>query len=227
MQQRGGFKVIGAAELAVEDRVKSGGGQKQAAAACRERRIKEGVTGEERRERWLWQSKMKLIFRMKYVRPQLHIFYKAMEKRAVEIAKRQALRQYPSLIGFGILEEFVSVGIHHNECTSHYCCIDRKTKNVHRIANELREIIFVDNVVGCVIGLPPENLEGAKVKSFVDDLANTGKLDGLKYTYVENRFLSKHDVDKMLDLHNVNKDALIDIYNMRSGAEILKGFVNH
>ncbi|KAK3228759.1 hypothetical protein Dsin_000640 [Dipteronia sinensis] len=57
-----------------------------------------------------------------------------------------------------------------------------ETKNVHKIANELREIIVTDNVVRCVTVIPPENLKGAKVKSFVDDLAKTGKLDGLKYT---------------------------------------------
>ncbi|KAK3228612.1 hypothetical protein Dsin_000493, partial [Dipteronia sinensis] len=64
---------------------------------------------------------------------------------------------------------FVSVGINyrHDDFTGYFGCIDRN-KNVHRIANELREFIFADEVAGCVIGLPPENPEHRKGDKILD-----------------------------------------------------------
>ncbi|KAK2643034.1 hypothetical protein Ddye_024797 [Dipteronia dyeriana] len=162
---------------------------------------------------------------MKYVKP--YNLYKAMEQKGREIARRQALREYSSLVGINILEECFSVAITHQQFdfVALYCCLDRKKLSINKIANKLRDIVFVNNVAGFVIGLPntknKENPEVAKVKSFVDDLANTGKLEGLKYTYREQMCASKD-----MDVLSERQYALHKFNEMQSGVGVLAGFLD-
>ncbi|KAK0578459.1 hypothetical protein LWI29_010764 [Acer saccharum] len=133
---------------------------------------------------------------MKYVKP-CSLFYE-MLKSAMELADKKPLG--PQLLGLNLLEKHVTISISEPRLllAIHYGVVERKRRNIHTIANLFRTLIPKYNLEGAVIGCPDiestDNHEVAKVKSFVEDLCNTGKLEGLKYTYWDKRFAPREVV---------------------------------
>ncbi|KAK3204863.1 hypothetical protein Dsin_018909 [Dipteronia sinensis] len=116
---------------------------------------------------------------MRYVKP-CRLFYE-MLKSAMELANKKAIG--PQLLN--ILEKHVTISISEPRLllAIHYGVVERKMRNIHTIANLFQTLIPKYNLGGAVIGCPDvesiDNHEVAKVKSFVEDLSNTGKLEEL------------------------------------------------
>ncbi|KAK3204940.1 hypothetical protein Dsin_018986 [Dipteronia sinensis] len=165
---------------------------------------------------------------MKYVRP--CSLFNVMIKKAKEMEKREAVGEFSCLFGLNILEDFISIGISLNgrRVAASYGTIKIKDQNIYNIAHDLRCHCFAENVAGIVVGLPGtlknENPDGAKVKSFVDRLCNTGKLEGLdlNYTYLEERFASKL-MEKRLEFWPPGKEWILEL---NSGVGILEGYLD-
>ncbi|KAK0573545.1 hypothetical protein LWI29_009703 [Acer saccharum] len=179
---------------------------------------------ESRRPLLLHFKKSCNLWLMKYVRP-CSLFYE-MHKRAMELAGKKAVG--PQLLGLNVLEKYVTISISDPKLliAIHYGLVERERRNMHTIANLFRTLIPRYNLEGAVIGCPDaentDNLEVAKVKSFVEDLCNTRKLEGLKYTYWDKRFAPARNSIRM------EHDEGIEVYdNELSSVFILQGYLDH
>ncbi|KAK1559919.1 hypothetical protein Q3G72_019979 [Acer saccharum] len=163
------------------------------------------------------------LWQMKYVRP--CSLLNVMHKKAKEMSKRGAFGEFSTLFGVNIQEDFISIGttVPRKRTPLLYGIIERKDQDILGIADELRWMNFTENVVGYVIGLPGtlknENPEGTKVKSFVDQLCNTGKLEGLKYTYLGKK--------RLLPLKSKGPmgEAIQPVFEIKSGVGILQDYL--
>ncbi|KAL4196210.1 hypothetical protein AMTRI_Chr04g182200 [Amborella trichopoda] len=87
------------------------------------------------------------------------------------------------------------------------------------------------SLIGLVVGYPlalqgTANPQAVQVKVFVEELHRTGQLDGLSYTYWDERFTSKsvEALLKPLDMHPVQFKTIVDKF---AAVGILQGYLDH
>ncbi|KNA05257.1 hypothetical protein SOVF_192110 isoform B [Spinacia oleracea] len=106
----------------------------------------------------------------------------------------------------------------------------RKKSNINMMAADFTSLISEFSLSGFVVGCPFDrqrpSADAAQVKVFVDDLCNTGKLEGVKYTYWNECYTSKN-VDlllKPLSLHPVELKTMLDKF---AAVGILQGYLDY
>ncbi|KAK1560362.1 hypothetical protein Q3G72_025778 [Acer saccharum] len=101
----------------------------------------------------------------------------------------------------------------------------RDKETIDSIAIKLRSLISRYKLHCVVVGYPcsikNENPYGEQVKIFINDLHNTGKLEGLKYTYWDKRFASKA-MESDLKTYFNSADHCNHILVRHSGDEVLR-----
>ncbi|XP_017624581.1 uncharacterized protein LOC108468203 isoform X4 [Gossypium arboreum] len=86
------------------------------------------------------------------------------------------------------------------------------------------------SLVGFVVGYPFDRQrlapDATQVKLFIDDLSETGKLDGLKFTFWDERFTSKNVelLIKPLSLHPVLAKTVVDKF---AAVQILQAYLDY
>ncbi|XP_058080757.1 uncharacterized protein LOC131228940 [Magnolia sinica] len=76
----------------------------------------------------------------------------------------------------------------------------RKKTNINLMVKDFQTLVSELSLVGFVVGYPFDlmgsaNAEAVQVKLFMEDLRKTGKLEGVSYTYWDERFTSKGYLD--------------------------------
>ncbi|TXG64531.1 hypothetical protein EZV62_011525 [Acer yangbiense] len=130
---------------------------------------------------------------MKYVNP-LSLFEECLKISKEKVPGR---RKWAQLLGLDLNDKYVSLSAscHQNWTSETINPLFRDKETIDSIAIKLRSLISRYKLHCVVVGYPcsikNENPYGEQVKIFINDLHNTGKLGGLKYTYWDKRFASK------------------------------------
>lgn len=159
---------------------------------------------------------------MKYVKP-LNLFRDLMKKNSVERGR---------LLGLDVGDKYVGLAVSdfHNKVASPLSVLLRKKSNIDLMASDFQSLISEFPLVGFVVGCPYDKLGGApdavQVKLFIDDLCKTRKLEGLRYTYWDERFTSKNVelLLRPLTLHPVQSKTIIDKF---AAVGILQGYLDY
>lgn len=124
---------------------------------------------------------------MKYVKP-ITLFH--------DLLKTSSPGQL-RLLGLDVGNKYVglSVSDSHNKIASPLSVLVRKKTNINLMAKDFQtltsELSIGGLVVGCCYDRQRTSVEAAQVKIFIKELCGTGKLEGLKYTYWDERFTSR------------------------------------
>ncbi|KAK3198624.1 hypothetical protein Dsin_022039 [Dipteronia sinensis] len=124
---------------------------------------------------------------MKYVKP-LNLFEELLKRKVTERGR---------LLGLDVGDKYIGLAISDpkNEKASPLSVLLRKKHNIGKMADRFQTLISDHNLEGFIVGYPfnknRTTTDGAQVKLFIDELCNTGKLKGLKYTYWDEGFTSK------------------------------------
>ncbi|KAF3789632.1 putative pre-16S rRNA nuclease [Nymphaea thermarum] len=136
------------------------------------------------------------------------------------------------LLGLDVGSRYVGLAIsdRNNVLASPLSVLVRKKSNVQLMASDFETLVKEYSLAGLVIGCPynfmgSENSQVAQVKLFVDSLRRTGQLEGLSYTYWDERFTSKcvEALVRPLNLHPVQYKTVIDKF---AAVAILQGFLD-
>ncbi|KAK4852377.1 hypothetical protein QYF36_023487 [Acer negundo] len=116
-----------------------------------------------------------------------------------------------------------------NEKASPLSVLLRKKHNIGKMADRFQTLISEHNLEGFIVGYPfnknRTTTDGAQVKLFIDELCNTGKLKGLKYTYWDEGFTSKI-VELLLKNLNLPQVMSKTINDKFAAAGILQGYLD-
>ncbi|CAN6443161.1 unnamed protein product [Victoria cruziana] len=136
------------------------------------------------------------------------------------------------LLGLDVGSRYVGLAIsdHDNVVASPLNVLVRKKSNIQLMAGDFETLVKEYSLAGLVIGCPydfmgSENSQVAQVKLFVDFLRRTEQLEGLTYTYWDERFTSKcvEALLRPLNLHPVESKTIIDKF---AAVAILQGFLD-
>ncbi|XP_042502116.1 putative pre-16S rRNA nuclease isoform X1 [Macadamia integrifolia] len=145
---------------------------------------------------------------MKYVKP-INLFH--------DLLKTNNLGQ-GRLLGLDVGHKYVGLAVSDpsNKIASPLSVLVRKQSNICLMAKDFQSLISELSLIGFIVGYPFDNQrntpDAVQVKVFVEDLRKTGKLEGLRYTYWDERFTSK-SVElllKPLNLHPVHSKTILD-----------------
>ncbi|RWR96385.1 putative pre-16S rRNA nuclease isoform X3 [Cinnamomum micranthum f. kanehirae] len=108
----------------------------------------------------------------------------------------------------------------------------RKKTNIDFMAKDFQQLVSELSLVGFVVGCPfgglwsSSVLETVQVKVFMEDIRQTGKLEGLGYTYWDERFTSKcvQSLLKPLKLQPVPYKIMVDKF---AAVGILQSYLDH
>ncbi|KAJ7944913.1 Polynucleotidyl transferase, ribonuclease H-like superfamily protein [Quillaja saponaria] len=136
------------------------------------------------------------------------------------------------LLGLDVGDKYVGLAVSdtHNIIASPLSVLLRKKSNIDLMASDFQSLISELSLVGFVVGYPFDKQRGSpdavQVKVFIDDLCETGKLEGLKYTYWNECFTSKNVelLIKPLNLHPVLSKTIIDKF---AAVGILQGYLDY
>ncbi|KAK3228737.1 hypothetical protein Dsin_000618 [Dipteronia sinensis] len=141
------------------------------------------------------------------------------------------------LLGLNVLPDYFSISIsnHYLDGAVHHGIVERKSKNISKLTNVLQTLIPKYNIEATVIGCPDaknmENLDDVKVKSVAYELCNTGKFEGLKFTYWNSRRIDPKFMELMLkddDLPDDHPDnTLVDFHDRFSSVYVLQSYLDH
>ncbi|XP_059444052.1 uncharacterized protein LOC132175969 [Corylus avellana] len=159
---------------------------------------------------------------MRYVKP-WNLFHDLLKSNAVERGR---------LLGLDVGDKYVGIAVSdpRNQIASPLSVLLRKKSNIDLMASDFQCLISELSLVGFVVGCPFDRLrtcpDAVQVKIFIDDLCKTKKLEGLKYTYWDERFTSKNVelMLKPLNLHPVQAKTIIDKF---AAVGILQGYLDY
>lgn len=160
---------------------------------------------------------------MKYVNP-VNLFRELLLKPAMPKKRR--------LLGLDVGDKYVGLAVSDisNKIASPLSVLLRKKANIDLMASDFQLLISELSLHGFVVGYPfsknrNSNTNAVQVKRLIDDLCNTGKLEGLSYTYWSETFTSKN-VDMLLqplNLHPVQYKTAVDKF---AAVGILQGYLD-
>ncbi|XP_062146881.1 uncharacterized protein LOC133854650 [Alnus glutinosa] len=159
---------------------------------------------------------------MRYVKPWT-LFHDLLKSNAVERGR---------LLGLDVGDKYVGLAVSdpHNQIASPLSVLLRKKSNIGLMASDFQSLISELSLVGFVVGCPFDRQrsspDAVQVKLFIDDLCKTKKLEGLNYTYWDERFTSKNVelMLKPLNLHPVQAKTIIDKF---AAVGILQGYLDY
>ncbi|KAK0600493.1 hypothetical protein LWI29_015509 [Acer saccharum] len=158
---------------------------------------------------------------MKCVKP-LNLFDELLKRKVTERGR---------LLGLDVGDKYIGLAISDpkNEKASPLSVLLRKKHNIGKMADRFQTLISEHNLEGFVVGYPfnknRTTTDGAQVKLFIDELCNTGKLKGLKYTYWDEGFTSKI-VELLLKNLNLPQVMSKTINDKFAAAGILQGYLD-
>ncbi|TXG49152.1 hypothetical protein EZV62_025027 [Acer yangbiense] len=170
---------------------------------------------------------------MKYVRP--YTLYMSLEKKAIELIKNDAIGI--QLLGLNVLPHYFSISISNPyiDGAVHHGIVEMNGRNISKLTNVFQTLIPKYNIEAAVIGCPDaknmENLEDVKVNSVAYALCNTGKFEGLKFTYWDTTRIDSKFVEWMSKDPNLPDDHpdnnLEDFHDRFSSVYTLQSYLDH
>ncbi|ERN14642.1 uncharacterized protein LOC18442907 [Amborella trichopoda] len=160
---------------------------------------------------------------MRFAKP-IDLFQKLLESN--KIAEQR-------LLGLDVGNRYVGLAISDpdNKIASPLSVLVRKKSNIVQMAMDIQTLVKEFSLIGLVVGYPlalqgTANPQAVQVKVFVEELHRTGQLDGLSYTYWDERFTSKsvEALLKPLDMHPVQFKTIVDKF---AAVGILQGYLDH
>ncbi|XP_062074298.1 uncharacterized protein LOC133778406 [Humulus lupulus] len=122
------------------------------------------------------------------------------------------------LLGLDVGTPYIGLAVFglNNNIASPLSVLVRKKYNIELIADNFKCLISELSLEGFVVGLTfdrqKSTTDSVLVKLFLDELSNTNKLTGIKYTYWDERFTSRNVemLIKPLNLHPVHSKTIVD-----------------
>ncbi|PIA33080.1 hypothetical protein AQUCO_04200083v1 [Aquilegia coerulea] len=159
---------------------------------------------------------------MKYVKP-LTLFRDLLKASSPERGR---------LLGLDVGNKYVGLAVSdsHNKIASPLSVLVRKKTNIDLMAKDFQTLISELSlgglVIGCCYDRQHSSLEAVQVKLFVKDLCKTGKLEGLKYTYWDERFTTKC-VEALLEPLNISPVMSKTILDKCAAVGILQDYLDY
>ncbi|KAL5710724.1 hypothetical protein ACHQM5_021254 [Ranunculus cassubicifolius] len=110
-------------------------------------------------------------------------------------------------LGLDVGNKYVGLAVSdsRNKIASPVSVLVRNNTNIDLMAKDFQTLVSECSIKGLVIGCcydrQRSTIEGAQVKLFVEELIKTKKLDGLRYTYWDERFTTKSVEALLKPLH--------------------------
>ncbi|VFQ85845.1 unnamed protein product [Cuscuta campestris] len=135
------------------------------------------------------------------------------------------------LLGLDVGDKYVGLAVSDldNTLASPLSVLVRKKSNIDLMATDFQSLISKLSLEGFIFGYPfdhqKNNRDAVQVKLLIDDLSETGKLDGVKYTFWDESFTSKsvEMLLKPLNMHPVQSKTILDKF---AAVEILQGYLD-
>ncbi|OVA17058.1 Resolvase [Macleaya cordata] len=145
---------------------------------------------------------------MKYVKP-ITLFHDLLKTNTLERGR---------LLGLDVGNKYVGLAVSdpQNKIASPLSVLVRKKTNMNLMAKDFQTLISELSlggfVIGCCYDRQRSSVDAVQVKLLVEDLRKTGKLEGVRYTYWDERFTSKsvEFLLKPLHLHPVESKTIVD-----------------
>lgn len=158
---------------------------------------------------------------MKYMKP-LNLFQNLLKSNALERGR---------LLGLDVGDKYVGLAVSdfQNQIVSPLRVLHRKKTNIDLMATDFQTLISELSLSGFIFGYPFTRLRSSpdaiQVKILIEDLCNTGKLEGLRYTFWDECFTSKNVelLLKDLNLHPVQSKSIVDKF---AAVGILQGYLD-
>ncbi|KAH7839189.1 hypothetical protein Vadar_000898 [Vaccinium darrowii] len=136
------------------------------------------------------------------------------------------------LLGLDVGDKYVGLAISdtNNKVASPLSVLLRKKTNIDLMASDFQNLVSKFSLTGFVVGYPFDRWRSSpnavQVKLLIDDLCETGKLEGLRYTFWDECFTSKNVelLLKPLDLHPVLSKTMMDKF---AAVGILQGYLDY
>ncbi|XP_077216262.1 polynucleotidyl transferase, ribonuclease H-like superfamily protein [Tasmannia lanceolata] len=160
---------------------------------------------------------------MKFVKP-IDLFQRFVKTNGPEKGR---------LLGLDVGNKYVGLAVSdaQNKIASPVSVLVRKKTNIDLMARDFQTLVSELSLAGFVVGYPfgiqgSDNPGSVQVKLFVEDLRNTGKLEGLSYTYWDERFTSKcvEALLRPLNVHPVHSKTIMDKF---AAVGILQGYLDY
>ncbi|CAK7335534.1 unnamed protein product [Dovyalis caffra] len=159
---------------------------------------------------------------MRYVRP-LSLFRELLKTNVIKKGR---------LLGLDVGDKYVGLAVSDplNKIATPLSVLLRKKTNIELMATDFQSLISELSLEGFIVGYPFDRQrcapDAVKMKLFVDDLCNTEKLEGLKFTYWDESFTSKNVelLVKPLGLHPVHAKSIMDKF---AAVGILQGYLDY
>nr|XP_009382995.2 PREDICTED: uncharacterized protein LOC103970796 isoform X2 [Musa acuminata subsp. malaccensis] len=160
---------------------------------------------------------------MKVIEP-VELFQKLCSSGAVQKGR---------LLGLDVGQRYVGLAVSDvaNRIASPGSVLVRKKTNIDIMAKVFQKLISQHSLVGFVVGYPfclwgQSSVEAVQVRLFMEDLRNTGRLNGLTYTYWDENYTSKcvEALLEPLDLNPVKSKTIKDKF---AAVGILQGYLDN
>ncbi|CAH9092934.1 unnamed protein product [Cuscuta epithymum] len=143
----------------------------------------------------------------------------------------EVMKSRGRLLGLDVGYKYVGLAVSdfENKIALPLSVLVRKKSNIDLMATDFQSLISRLSLEGFVFGYPfdrqKNNPTAVQVKLLIDDLSQTGKLDGVKYTFWDESFTSKsvEMLLKPLNLHPVQSKTILDKF---AAVEILQGYLD-
>ncbi|XP_078430292.1 polynucleotidyl transferase, ribonuclease H-like superfamily protein [Wolffia australiana] len=142
--------------------------------------------------------------------------------------------KHQRLLGLDVGNKYIGLAVSDTfkRIASPLSVLVRKKTNIELIASDFQRLVSELSLAGLIVGYPFRkhsklNLENCQlhVEYFVKELGETGKLNGLFYTYWDEHYTSKcvESLIHPLDLHPVEAKTIIDKF---AAVGILQGYLD-
>ncbi|OMO58638.1 Resolvase, holliday junction-type, YqgF-like protein [Corchorus olitorius] len=159
---------------------------------------------------------------MQYVKP-LNLFQHLIKAKSGQRGR---------LLGLDVGDKYVGLAVSDidNKIACPLSVLVRGTKNMDLMANDFKSLISQLSLVGFIVGYPYDRQKLARnaiqVKLFIDDISNTGELDGVKYTFWDEGFTSKN-VELLLKPLNMHPTSSKTIADKFAAVQILQAYLDY
>ncbi|XP_068647049.1 uncharacterized protein [Aristolochia californica] len=160
---------------------------------------------------------------MKFMQPMV-LFQQALKNNRLERGRFLGLDVGVKYVGLAISDP-------HNKIASPLSVLVRKKTKINLMAKDFSVLISEFSLAGFIVGYPfdsqgSRSVEAVPVKLFMEELRNTGKFEGLPYTYWDERFTSKcvEAFLRPLNLQHALSKAIVDKF---AAVGILQGYLDY
>ncbi|KAK1322717.1 hypothetical protein QJS10_CPA02g00358 [Acorus calamus] len=160
---------------------------------------------------------------MKFLKP-IELFQQILKANAVENKRLLGLDIGSKYVGLAISDSRIKVA-------NPLSVLVRRKTNTELMARDLQTLVSELSLGGIIIGYPLDSINSSspgaeRIKLFVEDLNQTGKLDDLSYTYWDERYTSKscETLLRHLNIHPVEQKTILDKF---AAVEILQRYLDH